>query len=186
MTVMTPQSETTRPSRLAPPPARSWLRLGSRTRKAVLIAHLASAAAWLGMSVVFGILTISALSAPAGTPAVFAVAIGAFVGWPLVVVALLTLSSGAVLALGSKYGLFRYWWVTVKLVITIILITLVILVLIPSVAELAGSAATSTTIVLDQQLIFPPVVSSVALLFAISLSVLKPWGRTRREKAGHR
>jgi hypothetical protein len=69
--------------------------------------------------------------------------------------------------------------VTVKLVLTIVLISLVLAVLVPSVAELvaATSAGVPAGYVVDQQLIFPPVVSTLALLFAMTLSVIKPWGR---------
>ncbi|MEJ1922676.1 hypothetical protein [Microbacterium sp. KHB019] len=105
-----------------------------------------------------------------------------FVGWPLIVAALLTLLSGLLLALGSKHGLLRYWWVATKLALTVVLITLILLVLVPSVAELAAAASGAPEeFALSQQLIAPPIVSSSALLFTIAISVIKPWGRTRRD-----
>lgn len=182
MTVITPARATQHP-RLESSPGRRWPRLGARTRKITLIVHLASVAAWLGMHVVLGVLVFAAIGSPTASAPAFATAIAAFIGWPVVTVALLTLLSGALLGLGSKYGLLRYWWVLTKLVLTIVLIALIVVVLIPSVADLAAAAAAadkSTEFALGQQLIFPPIVSSSMLLFAISISVIKPWGQTRR------
>ena len=144
--------------------------------------HLSSVAAWFGMHFVLGVLTFAALGGPTEAAPAFAVSIAMFVGWPLIATAFLTLLSGLLLALGSKYGLLRYWWVTTKLVLTVVLITLIVLVLIPSVAELASSAAEAPDgFTLSQQLIAPPIVSSSALLFTIAISVIKPWGRIRRD-----
>jgi hypothetical protein len=155
-------------------------RLGVRARKVMLLVHLASAAAWLGMDVVLGILVAGGLGATPQVASAMAVAIGRFIGWPIVAVALLTLGSGVVLALGSRYGLLRTWWVIIKLVLTLVLIVLVLVLLVPSVAELAaGAAVAGDRFTLDQQMLFPPIVSSSALLFAMTLSVIKPWGRRR-------
>ena len=178
MTTATP----VRPRVDAPVPLaqdRMFPRLGPRTRRVVLITHLAATGVWLGMDVVLGALVATALAAPAADAAVIARTIAAFIGWPLVAAALTTLVSGVVLGLGSKYGLLRYWWVIVKLVLTMVLISLVLAVLVPSVAELvvATSAGVPADYEFDQQLIFPPVVSTSALLVAMTLSVIKPWGR---------
>lgn len=182
MTAMTPPQAAQRP-RFAPSSTRRWPRLGARTRKITLIVHLAAVAAWLGMHVVLGVLVFAALAGPATSAPAFAIAIATFVGWPLIVAALLTLLSGALLGLGSKYGLARYWWVLTKLVITVILIALIVVVLVPSVADLAASAGDAATgFALNRRMIVPPIVSSGALLFAITISVVKPWGRTRRTR----
>lgn len=167
---------------------RSWPRLSARSRKVVLIVHLASAGIWLGMDIVLGILVVTALRATPTRAAALATTTATFVGWPIVAVALLTLLSGAVLGLGSRYGLLRYWWVATKLVITIVLIVLVLVLLVPSVADLATAADANdpTTFEFDRQLIFPPIVSTTALLVAITLSVFKPWGRRRPIKADRR
>ncbi|WP_210769188.1 hypothetical protein [Occultella kanbiaonis] len=184
MTATAPVRNASPESRPTPSGRRVLPRLAARPRRITLVVHLASAGAWLGMDVVLGVLVLSALNAPSAPAAAFAVAIGAFVGWPLVAAALLTLLSGVVLGLGSKYGLVRYRWVLVKLIITLVLIGLVVGVLVPSVAELTATASaalgSSGAFELDRQLMFPPVVSTVALVVAMTLSVVKPWGRRRR------
>ena len=60
-----------------------------------------------------------------------AASIAAFATWPLALVGLVTLASGLLLGLATKYGLVRYRWVLVKLVINVVLVTLVVLVLDP-------------------------------------------------------
>lgn len=159
-------------------------RLGRRTRKTVLLAHIASAGAWLGIDVVMGVLVFTAvLTGSDRTKALAYQALEMFAIWPLLTAGLLCLATGVVLGLGSKYGLVRYWWVAVKLVLNVVLSSLVLLSLRPGVVEAAergrqffagGSPALDVG-----DLVFPPVVSTTALVFAMVLSVFKPWGRTR-------
>ncbi|MFD1719443.1 hypothetical protein [Georgenia deserti] len=158
--------------------------LGRRARRTVLVTHIAAAGTWLGMDVVMGVLVLVAgTSASPTTQAVAYRALEMVVTVPLVVAAVLTAATGMVLGLGSRYGLVRYWWVTVKVIITAVLITLVLVLLRPGVREAAerGEAVLGggDAVLAVGDLIFPPIVSTAAVLFAIVLSVVKPWGRTR-------
>lgn len=160
-------------------------RLHGRTRKALLLVHIAASGAWLGIDVVLGVLVL-AVAVP-GDPQGAAVALAAidmFAVWPMVAMGLVSLASGVVLGLGSKYGLVRFWWVALKLVLNVVLVSLVLVALRPGVVELAeqarGALATGTAPPSPGDLIFPPVVSTTALLVAMGLSVFKPWGRIRR------
>ena len=159
-------------------------RLSPRTRKVVLLLHIATAGAWLGMDLVLGILVVTALTTDPVASGAAATSIVRFTTWPLVAVGLATLASGIVLGVGSKYGLVRYWWVFVKLVLNIVLVVLVIRLLGPGTVELSGAGrealAGGTTPTVTLQLLFPPLVSSTAVLTAIALSVFKPWGRRAR------
>jgi hypothetical protein len=160
------------------------------TRKLLLLLHIGSAGAWLGIDVVLGILVFTALLSGDDVGAASAIAsTGHFATWPLATVGLLCLATGLLLGTGSKYGLVRYWWVAVKLVLNVVLVTLVVFLLAPELGPLADSARAS----LDggaalpdlSNVAFPPVVSTVAVLFAMTLSVFKPWGYVRRLRAGH-
>jgi hypothetical protein len=51
---------------------------------------------------------------------------------------LVCLGSGVVLELGTKYGLVRYWWVAIKLVVNILLTALVPIALRPEVTQAAA------------------------------------------------
>jgi hypothetical protein len=153
-------------------------------RKGVLVVHIASAGAWIGMDVVMGILVFTALLAgDEGTRALCYRALELFAIWPLLTTGLVCLASGVVLGLGTKWGLVRYWWVAIKLALNVVLAVLVALALRPGVVELAeqgrrfmGGEPASLAV---GDLIFPPIVSTSALLVATVLAVFKPWGRTR-------
>jgi hypothetical protein len=160
------------------------MRLGNRTRKGVLVTHIASAGAWLGMEAVLGVLVFTALGTQNHqVAAVCYQALELFAAWPLLTAGLLTLVTGVILGLGTKYGLIRYWWVATKLALNLVLCLLVLILLAPGLPEVAGygralavdAAATRDT----SGLMYPPLVSGVALLFAMSLSLFKPWGRVR-------
>ena len=160
-------------------------RLSPTLRKGLLTAHIVTAVSWIGVDIVLLVLALTALtSTDPSTVAASYVAIGAFAIVLLVPAGVLTLVTGLLLGAGTRWGIVRYWWLTVKLVITVVLTTLVILLLRPRVAEVAGRAeqAGAAGLSRDQlgpvDLIFPPGVSIVALLVATALAVYKPWGKT--------
>ena len=162
-------------------------RLGRRARRAVLTVHILGAGAWIGIDVVLGVLVFTAmLTSSTATEALSYRALELFAVWPLLAAGLVTLASGIALGLGTKYGLVRYWWVSMKLVLNVVLVVLVAFALRPGLAEAAaygevlaaGGSARSDV----GSLVFPPVVSGVALVTATVLSVFKPWGRLRRQQ----
>lgn len=165
---------------------RDRARLPRRTRQVVLVAHIVSAAAWFGIDVVVAVLVgVGALAGPE-TAGLAYQALGTFVVVPMLLSGLLTLVTGLVLGWGTRWGLLRYWWVAVKLVLTIVLCTLVVVALRPGMPEVAayGAALPAGAPAPEEitTLVFPPVVSLSALTFAIVLSVVKPWGRLRRRR----
>ncbi|HVL04351.1 MAG TPA: hypothetical protein VM388_00035 [Acidimicrobiales bacterium] len=161
--------------------------LGRRARRGVLTVHILGAGAWIGIDVVLGVLVLTAvLTESTATEALCYRVLELFAVWPLLTAGLATLASGVVLGLGTNYGLIRYWWVAVKLILNVILVALVAFALRPGLAEAAaygellaagGSGGTDAG-----NLVFPPVVSGMALVTATSLSVFKPWGRLRRAR----
>lgn len=160
-------------------------RLSSNTRRAVLIAHIASAGAWLGIDVAMAVVIFTAMATTdAATRAFSLQALEVFTVWPLLVAGVLCLVSGAVLGSGSKWGLIRYWWVAIKLALNLILTALVLIALNPEVTRMADQArrwVAGENVPLELgNLIYPPIVSPIALLIAMTLSVVKPWGRIRR------
>jgi uncharacterized membrane protein len=161
-------------------------RLGKRMRKGMLVIHIASAGAWLGIDVVMGVMIFTALlTGDPQTAATCYQALEIFAVWPLLTVGLVCLASGVILGLGTKYGLAKYWWVATKLVLNIVLTALVLIALRPGVAQAAeygrhladGLSGPEPT-----DLLFPPIVSPTALTFALLLSVYKPWGRIRKSR----
>jgi hypothetical protein len=157
---------------------RPW-RLGARTRKVVLVVHIVSAAVWIGIVVVLGVVIFTALLADDNTKALCYRALELFAVWPLLTTGLVCLVSGVVLGIGTKWGLVRYWWVAIKLALNIVLTVLVLVALRPEVTEaaeqgrrfMAGEAASLAV----SDLIYPPIVSPTLLLVAFVLAVFKPW-----------
>ena len=150
----------------------------------MLTVHILGAGAWIGIDVVLGVMVFTAmLTTSTETEALCYRVLELFAVWPLIGAGIVTLTSGIVLGLGTKYGLVRYWWVAVKLVLNVVLVGLVVFALRPGLAEaaaygeqLAAGGAEPADV---GSLVFPPVVSGLALVTATVLSVFKPWGRVR-------
>ena len=165
--------------------ARGW-RLGTNGRRAVLIGHILSAGAWFGIDVAMAVLIFTAkLTDDLQVRASCLRVLGLVTVWPLLISGLLCLATGVLLSLGSKWGLVTYWWVLTKLVLNLVLTALVLIALNGEVTEQARRAGK----ILDGQLVpldltnltFPPIVSPALLFVATVLSVVKPWGRIRKQ-----
>ena len=173
-----------------PDGAGRW-RLGARTRKGVLVVHIASAGAWIGIDVVMGVLVFTALGT--GNDDIRALcyrALELFAVWSLLATGLICLASGVILGLGTKWGLVRYWWVAIKLILNILLSVLVVVALRPEVIEMAKQGrrfmAGEPASLAVGDLIFPPIVSPTLLLVATVLAVFKPWGRIGKHQTSKR
>lgn len=107
--------------------------------------------------------------------------IGWFVIVPCCVAALLT---GLVQALGTEWGLFRYYWIVAKFLLTIGA-TIILLLHMPAVSRMSGVAAEATSSSADLGALRHPtfVVHAggglLVLLGITAISVYKPWGMTR-------
>jgi len=170
----------------AAPPTRPR-RLGVRGRRVLLVTHIAAAGAWLGVDVAMAVLIVTAATtADLRTRAVSLQALELVTVGPLLVCGLLCLLSGLGLGLGSRWGIVRYWWVATKLAINLVLTALVLVSLRFEVAEQSDRARRSLageSVTFDlADLVYPPTVSPALLLAAMTLSVVKPWGRIRTRK----
>jgi hypothetical protein len=151
-------------------------------RQVTLIVHLVSAGAWIGIDVIVAVLVlVGRFGSDLGTRSLAYQALAAFVVWPMLTSGLVCLVTGVLLGLLTKWGLLRYWWVLVKLVLNLVLCTLILLALQPGMADVAVYGRDLLTGSPDPQVVsdlfFPPAVSLTALTFATVLGVVKPWGR---------
>lgn len=162
--------------------------LSRRVRRTFLVIHIASAAAWLGLTLGLLALAVTAVTAdpvPAGPtapgePIEAAVrSMRVFTEWLVLPLGLLTLGSGLVLALGTPWGLARHRWVLTKFLLTLATVTATALALRPGIAEAADTVAAGA-VPPAGELLGGPVVSFCAYLLMTVVSVLKPWGPTRR------
>ncbi len=150
-------------------------------RKFALTVHIITSVGWIGAVVAYLVLGISAVTSQ-DVQTVRAAWIGMEVtGWfaivPLAIAALLT---GLVMSLGTKWGLFRHYWVLISLVLTIIS-TVVLLLHMPTVsifADMAQAANGADLAALGGDL-FHPSIGLLILLVVTGLNVYKPRGLTR-------
>ena len=115
------------------------IRLTRRARHTILTVHIAASVALLGD--VLGLAAI-AVRARDDSPAAAATAgeimsmMSFLFGIPLSLIALVT---GIVLGVGSRWGVLRHWWVTVKLVALVAVMAVGVLVVGPAEGRLADS-----------------------------------------------
>jgi hypothetical protein len=158
--------------------------MGPRLRKLALTAHVACSVGTLGSVTVFLALAGAGLAgrdeamASAAYPAMELTASVVLV--PLLLAALLT---GVVQSLGTRWGLFRHYWVVAKLLLTLIVLGVVSLQL-PLIAQLADIAAAGHAFSPDlERLRASPVLHAagglLVLLLPLALSIYKPSGLTR-------
>lgn len=158
------------------------MQLGPGARRFVLTAHIASSVGWLGAVVCFLVLSVVAITseAPTTVRAIY-VAMEPMGWWVLVPLSLLSLGTGLVQSLGTRWGLLRHYWVVSKLVINVAA-SAVLLLYMQTLDHLAGLASADAD--LDALRSPSPVLHSAAalvlLVVATVLSVYKPKGLTRR------
>ncbi len=165
---------------------RTGWRLSPRLRKATMVLHIMCGIGWIGADIVLFILLCTGLTTDEGATAAASYrAVSVFVPIAVPVLSLGMLATGLLLGWGTKWGLLRYWWVLVKLVLAVIMVILVFTSLVPGVNELADADATlSADAVRDRlgsapsQMMYPPIVSFLMLATAAILSVYKPWRTT--------
>jgi hypothetical protein len=160
------------------------MKLAPRARKAVLTVHIVSSGAWIGIDVLVAVLVGVGLGGSDAARGLALRALAEFVVAPMLISGLVCLASGLLLGLATKWGLVRYWWVAVKLVMNVLLCVLIVVALQPGMAEVgaAGVAIEAGEVPVTDlsNLVFPPAVSLTMLAVATLLSVYKPGGRVRR------
>ena len=166
----------------------------ARVRRFALTAHVSASVGWLGA--VAGFLALAAAALMSQDPRLVRATYLAMevTGWFVIVpLSLASLPTGLVMSLGTEWGLFRHYWIVVKLVITF-LATILLLVHMQPVGHLARVVAETTLARgelagLGVQLVADAAAAVLALLIATALSVYKPRGMIayrRRERRARR
>lgn len=97
----------------------------------------------------------------------------------LVPLALLALATGLLQGLLTPWGILRYWWVTIKLALTVAGIVLGSLVLVPTLSAAADTPAAQPMSVDRLGLVKDASAASIVLIVTVLLAVYKPFGRLR-------
>jgi hypothetical protein len=152
-----------------------------RLRKLALATHLTFSVGWIGSVVAYLALGVVAVASE-DTPTVR----GAYlmmepVGWYVIVpLAVGSLLTGLVMALGTRWGLFRHYWVVLSFGLTLFS-TYILINHMPGVSATADMVRDADGARLDQRGgdLVHPALGLVVLLVIQVLNVYKPRGMTR-------
>lgn len=152
-------------------------------RKLTLAAHLTFSVGWVGAVAAYLALDVAAAtSKDAQTLRAAYLGMESIARYVIVPLAVASLLSGLVMSLGTKWGLFRHYWVLISLVLTLIA-TAILLVetrVIRSLADMAADPATSGEHLRAMpSTLVHSVGGTVVLLVILVLNVYKPQGLTR-------
>lgn len=160
------------------------MNLSPRPRRLVLAAHITASVGWIGADAAFLTLAIAGLASPdAQLVRAAYLAMPLIAWWVIVPLSLASLLTGQVLSLGTKWGLFRHYWVLAKFLIASFA-TLALLIHTQPIALLADAAAETTLLsaALHEPRLQLVVASGGGLLILLVntlLGVYKPRGLTR-------
>jgi hypothetical protein len=154
-----------------------------RLRKFALASHITLAVGWIGAVAGYIALDVAgATSQNAQTLRAAYLAMELIAWYVIVPLALASLLSGLMMSVGTKWGLFRHYWVLISLILTIFA-TLVLLVETQTISYYADIAADPTTSGDDlrtlRNTLLHSVGGTVVLLVILMLNVYKPRGMTR-------
>jgi hypothetical protein len=164
------------------------MKMAPALRKLLLTLHLAFAVGWVGAVTAYVPLAISAVSGQDTQTERAALIAMELIGWSVIVpLAVATVLTGLVMAVGTPWGLFRHYWVLITLVLTIIL-TGVLLNHMPSVSALADAARAGESMHSEahsaekEHTLLHASAGLLVLLAIMLLNVYKPRGLTPWEK----
>jgi hypothetical protein len=150
-------------------------------RKFTFTAHVTTSVGWLGAVIAFLALAAIGLTSSDDRTVRGAYLVMAPAAWfVLVPLAHASLLSGIVLSLGTAWGLFRHYWVVLKLLITVFA-TIILLVYMETFRVMAGVAADPRVdlgAVRDASPLIHSILALILLMIATVLGVYKPFGMT--------
>ena len=158
--------------------------MSPRLRRIVLTAHITASVGWLGAVAGFLALAVAGLtSQDAQMVRAAYLAMNLTARFVIVPMAFASLLTGLVQSLGTSWGLFRHYWVLVKLLLTV-LATVVLLLQMEPIAYTAGAAGETTlssTALREARysLLAHAGGGLLVLLMATTMAVYKPRGMTR-------
>jgi hypothetical protein len=151
-------------------------------RKFALTAHVTASVGWLGAAVAFLAIAVVGLTSRNAQTVRGAYLVMEPAAWfALVPLAFASLLTGVISSLGTRWGLFRHYWVIFKLLINVFA-TLVLLIYMETFRLMAGVAAdpgADLGVVRNPSPVVHAALALLLLLLATVLGLYKPWGMTR-------
>ncbi|MEU9076007.1 DUF2269 domain-containing protein [Kitasatospora sp. NPDC048538] len=173
-----------RPARRRPPGGT----LPPRARKSLVVVHVVASVSWLALMLCLLTLAVTALATEDADRLRSAYRAMGMLGDALILpLSLATLVSGVVLGLGTSWGLFRYYWVSAKFWLTLAAAAASLIALSARLhdavrvvnAHPTGPISAADLGFVRLNTVIVPSVALALYLFAVVLSVFKPWGRRR-------
>ena len=149
-------------------------------RRFALSVHLTCSVGWIGAVVAYIALGIAATRSGSPDTVRSAWAAMEIIGWyVLIPLALGSWVTGLVMSLGTRWGLFRYYWVLVAFVFTTLAATVLVMHM-PDVSSVSDAVQTAPASDLEQYGgdLFHAVIALVLLLVIQVLNLYKPPGVT--------
>lgn len=150
-------------------------------RRFTFTTHVTSSVGWLGAVLVFLALALIGLTSEDETTVRGVYLAMAPAAWfVLVPLAHTSLISGIVVSLGTAWGLFRHYWVAIKLLITVFS-TIILLIYMGTFRQMAGVAADPIVelgLVRNPSPLVHAILALILLVGATVLAVYKPFGVT--------
>jgi hypothetical protein len=144
-------------------------------------AHITSSVGWLGAVIAFLALAVIGLTSPDEATVRGAYLVMAPAAWlVLVPLAHASLLSGIAISLGTPWGLFRHYWVVLKLLITAFS-TVILMIYLGTFRQMAGVAADPVVelgLVRNPSPVVHAILALALLLIATVLGIYKPFGMT--------
>lgn len=155
--------------------------MSPRLRKAVLTAHVTASVGWLGAVAGFMALSIIGLTSQDAQRVRGAYLAMESTAWfVLVPLSLASLLTGLVQSLGTKWGLFRHYWILAKLLINVVasIVLLLYMQTLGSLADVAAKTGADLSGLRDPSPVLHAGAALLLLLVATTLAVYKPPGMT--------
>jgi hypothetical protein len=166
------------------------MKMTPRMSKAMLTLHIIFSVGWIGAVVVFLVFSIVALTNEDNQlvrSSLIAMELSAW--FAIVPFSLTSLCTGVVQAIGTKWGLFKHYWIILKLFLTLGSTILLILHLQPIVflANLATDISFSNAQHVEQiiNLIAKTGLAILVLVAITTISIFKPWGKVQFRKSNN-
>lgn len=156
--------------------------MSQRVRKAAFTTHITVSVGWVGAVAAYLALDVTTVTSQKAQTLRAAYLAMELIAWYVIVpLAIATLLTGLVMALGTRWGLFRHYWVVISLVLTVFAVV-VLLVETQTISQLASVAADPTTSSAELRALPSTLLHSglgfVVLFVVLVLNVYKPRGLT--------
>jgi hypothetical protein len=150
-------------------------------RRFTFTTHITSSVGWVGAVIAFLALAVIGVTSEDEMTVRGAYLVMASAAWfVLVPLAHASLLSGIALSLGTTWGLFRYYWVVLKLLITLFA-TVILMIYMGTFRQMAGVAADPVVelgLVRNPSPVVHAILALILLVIATVLGVYKPFGMT--------